>query len=140
MAPGRSEAHVFDEFDEWLNQKLELLRPVYMFAEDTFMPRSSMVAKRLYGLRAETIRICHRRNVRLRWVPVSTVHRFFTGIGRSPAGQKKQATIRVCRNYGWSPQSDNMADALAVWLFAEHAIAPNISGQRSMGTLWARAG
>lgn len=142
MAPvGANEAVVFDNFESWLNQKIDVLRPVYMRAEDQFMaPNASrMVIQRLMGMRGICAMVCHRRGVRLRWVPVATVHRFFTGVGRHPRGEKKQATIAMCQRYGWNPQTDNQADALALWLWSEHEIAPDVAGRRSAGSLFARA-
>lgn len=143
MAPvGADESIVFDNFDRWLNTKIDVLHPQRVFAEDQFMAptASRIVMQRLLGMRAICTMVCRRRGVRLRWVPVTTVQRFFTGQGRWPRGEKKGATMRVCRLYGWSPQTDNQADALAVWLFGEHDITPLAAARRSVGPIFARAG
>lgn len=139
MAPvGANEAIVFDGFERWLSHKITILRPAYVFAEDQFVPpkASRDVMRRLMGMRAICALVCHRRDVPLRWVPVQTIQRFFTAHGRWPKGEKKAATLRVCNLYGWHPDTDNQADALALWLWGEHAIAPHVAGQRSMGSLF----
>ncbi len=135
---GASEAHVFDGFETWLEQKMTLLTPRHAFVEDTFMPSSSFVAQRLYGLRAIAKMVFHRHGVRLRLIPVQTVQRFVTGHGRWPKGEKKAATMRACEMYGWRPSTDNEAAALALWLFGEHEIAPRAAAGRSMGPIFAR--
>lgn len=102
------------------------------------MPKSTFVAQRLYGLRAIAKMIFHRHGVRLRLVPVQTVQKFMTGQGSWPKGQKKAATMRACQALGWHPTSDNEGDALALWLYGEHEIAPHAAGRRSLGPLWQR--
>lgn len=138
-AAGASEAHVFDGFETWLDHKMTTLRPRYAFIEDVFMPKSTFVAARLYGLRAIAKMTFHRHAVRVRIIPTQTVQRFMTGQGRWPKGQKKAATMHACERLGWHPTTDNEGDALALWLFAEHEIAPRAAAGRSMGTLWATA-
>ena len=132
-----SEEIIFDRFDAWFSGQLDTLRPRHIYAEDVFMPRSLMVARRLFGLRALAIAAARRRDLRINFVPVQTIQRFHTGVGRWPRGEKKAATIRMCQHYGWFPQTDNQADALAIWLFAEHAIAPHV--RRTAGSLFVGA-
>jgi hypothetical protein len=141
VAPvGANEAIVFDNFERWLGDKLDVLQPTWCFAEDQFMGAASsrMVMQRLLGMRAIAAMLCHRHGVRLRWVPVQTVQRFFTSRGQWPKGQKKAATIRACRAMGWNPQTDNQADALAVWAYGEAQVRPDLP--RAAGVLFARAG
>lgn len=134
-----SEAHVFDNFETWLDDKMAMLTPRYAFIEDVFMPKSTFVAARLYGLRAIAKMTFHRHSVRVRIVPTQTVQRFMTGQGRWPKGQKKAATMRACERLGWHPTSDNEGDALALWLYGEHEIAPRAAAERSAGPLWSKA-
>lgn len=132
--PGR----VFRHFRDWLNHEADLIRPTHVFAEDQFVPpkASREVMRRLLGLRAICEMVCDERDLRLQWVPVQTVQRFFTGHGRWPKGEKKAATMRFCNLYGWRPQDDNEADALAIFLWGEHQVSPHAGGRRSIGPLW----
>lgn len=136
-AHGRSEDAIFAEFERWLDHLLRLFRPHYLIAEDVFHPASMFVAQRLYGLRALCTIVCHRHDIRLRRVNVQRVHRFFTGGGEA-RGQKKALTIARCRQYGWMVESDNQADALALFAYLEAQLAPTF--QRSAGPIFARAG
>jgi Holliday junction resolvasome RuvABC endonuclease subunit len=136
---GIANAVAFDNFERWLTAKLTLLRPRYLYIEDIFPPRNRAVAQRLYGLRAITEMAAHRHDARLRSVTVHQVHRFFTGYGLQPKAEKKATTIRVCREYGWNVDTDNQADALSLWLYAEHQLAPSAASGRSRGTLFAAA-
>lgn len=141
MAPvGASEEFVFDGFGAWLEHQFGLLRPQWCFIEDVFPPRSAVVAQRLYGLRAIALMTCHRHGVRRRSVPTHTVQKFMTAHGQWPKGQKKDATIRACYAMGWHPRTDNEADALALFAYAEHAIAPHAAGQRTAGPLFGTRG
>lgn len=138
---GAPAGRVFCCFRDWLNHEADLLRPAYVFAEDQFVPANASrdVMRRLLGLRAVCEMVCDERDIRLRWVPVQTVQRFVSGFGRWPRGEKKPAMIRAIERYGWRPQDDNEADALGVFLYAEHQIAPHAAAARSTGSLWARA-
>lgn len=135
--PGASSGRVFCEYRGWLDRQLDFLMPTHVFAEDQFQGRNQAVARRLLGLRAFTEAACEDRNLPLRWVPIATISEFFTGYGSHPKGQKKRATIRVCQQFGWRPETDDEADSLALWLYAEHALSPTAAAARSTGTLWA---
>lgn len=55
-------------------------------------------------------------------VNISTLKKWFTGVGRSKPGEDKKAkTIAMCHAKGYMPytcQDDNIADAIAVWDYA----------------------
>lgn len=134
--PGR----VFSNYRRWLERQIDVLTPRRIYAEDQFMPRSLIVAQRLLGLRAITQMVSDERDIPLRWVPVQSLSGFFTGQGGMRSAAKKVEFMAVARRYGWHPQVSDEADALAVFLWGEHDVAPAAAGRRSAGELFAHAG
>lgn len=131
----------------WLDQTIGELKPGFVYAEAQYLPVAGRggkgarpeVVQRLYALRGFTAAMCEKHGARLVWVPAVTITKFFTAFGKWPKGEKKAATIRVCQMYGFSPAQNDEADALAIWLYGEHAISPTLASGRSMGTLYAKA-
>lgn len=124
-APGAAPAHVFIDYERWLNGQLELLRPDRVYAEDQFMPNNSFAAQRLYGLRAYTQAVVEKHRLPLLWVPTNTLAKFMTGRGGwRNSEDKKRATIAACRRMGFYPDDDNEGDALSVFFYAEALIDP----------------
>jgi len=71
----------------------------------------------------------------------NVICRHFTGHGSwGGRAAKKAATIKMCQVYGWATSDDNEADALALWVYAEAALAPRHAARRGAGPLFARAG
>ena len=77
----------------------------------------------LYGLPAVTECVCTRWGIPIREIRVQAVKRHMTGNGRCD----KQAVIKMCRLFGWDPEDDNAADALAVWSYQKSLIDPTWS-------------
>lgn len=133
--PGR----VFSNYRRWLSRQIDVLSPTRVFAEDQFHARSMVVARRLLGLRAITEMLCDERDLPLRWVGVSTLAEFFTGQGHYRNSEaKKAATMVAAERLGWRPAVSDEADALAVFLWGEHQIAPQVAGRRSAGPIFQR--
>jgi hypothetical protein len=142
--PGASQGAVFDRYEAWLNGQCDHLRPAYMFCEDQYLASghgskvNRLTIERLLGMRAICAMVCHRREIRLRWVPISTLRRFF--VGAVAKGGKKAATIAMCRQYGFAVESDDEADAVSLWCYAEAELSPTASRHRSAGKLFANKG
>jgi len=87
----------------------------------------------LMGLRACVMGIAHMHHVPFQQHEVATIRKHFIGHGRLKRVEAKAATIKRCKQLGWTVQNDDEADAAALWDLAcsqnsrAHSIA-NIGG------------
>lgn len=86
---------------------------------------------RLFGLSSHTIEIAYAREIRCERANNASVKKFVTDNGRA----KKPQVMDAIRARGWEPENDNVADALAVLLWAESKWAPQVN--RAAGPLFA---
>jgi hypothetical protein len=75
--------------------------------------------------------VCWRQQIEVYEARPSEISKFFLGNAKQGGrANKKAATIKMCRLYGWDTVSDDAADALALFAYAEHTIAPQIGSRR----------
>lgn len=107
----------------WIAEQLSLTQPRAVFIE---APRGASVwgntnadtNMRLIGLWAAIAGVVKARKIHCQRGSVSTIRKFFIGVGNMPGPQAKKEVIRVCRSLGWDVANDNEADAAAGWLWA----------------------
>lgn len=131
---------VFDRFDEWLWDTIETIRPSHVFCESPFIgPKvNASTVQILYGMRAFVMRACVREKLVFRQVTPMEANQFFVGSRRGRLEKipgedrrqaaarrrvdKKAATIAAAKMRGLPTDSDDAADALAVWFFGQNEI------------------
>lgn len=138
FTPGRAGAL----FSEWLSNMIRTYKPEMIAVEAAAIASSSEgfymnreTAKLLIGMAflAETIAASYR--LQYREAAVNSCRKTFCGSGRA---QKKDVRER-CRLLGWDTETDDAADACAVWY---HVKAKHTTGfQPAVGTaLFGKAG
>jgi crossover junction endodeoxyribonuclease RuvC len=97
-------------------------------------PMNALTLRRLLAMTGLVEEIAFERGIKCREATVLDITRFFTGTTRHGGrANKKAATIEACRRLGWVTVSDDAADALSLWCYAEHIIAPQIAARRAAG-------
>lgn len=132
----RGDGAFFHRFRRWLLDQITVLSPRLIVREAPLITASAtsmQTVVRLFGLDAHTAEIAHVREVRCERANNATVKKFVTDNGRA----KKPEMIDAIRARGWTPENDNVADALAVLLWAESKWAPHVT--RAAGPLFAAA-
>jgi Holliday junction resolvasome RuvABC endonuclease subunit len=148
--PGAPVGAILADFDDWLRGHLDTLQPSVIYYEAPFIPRAGKDGKStinpatvlmLYSLKGILLADAHRRDLIAHDVNISKITTHFTGFswGRAGRAEKKAATIRMAALYGWKVESDDEADALALFVYAENQVDPVAARQRSAGPLWAQA-
>jgi Holliday junction resolvasome RuvABC endonuclease subunit len=83
--------------------------------------------ERLAGLHGVVRGVAHCRGVfQVATYPTQEVRRHFIGIGTLKREKAKVAVMEHCRTMGWDVQTDDEADALALWHFACCLIDPSV--------------
>ncbi len=121
-------------YREWLGEALDSVSLCCM--EAPILPKVTSLAtcRKLYGLAGVTELMCRDKAIKCREVNLMSV-KAFIGV----AGMGKDAMVRAIRRYGFDPQDDNQADAIAVRLFVLHALYPGVHGMRmELGLLGGR--
>lgn len=131
---GSSSGAVFTRFDAWMTHLLHILAPKRVYAELAFInPHMPNAVMRLAGYKAIVQKCCFSADRWLKFVPPAEITAYFTGSGHWAKGQKKSATIEVCKSLGWDTYSTDEADALALFVFAERDMG--VDGNRLKNTL-----
>jgi len=137
---GRTEGHVFCDFEDWLTAVLrewdvghvgfEESLPTNIIAKravvdkrgresvQAFNPVTNSTYQRLHGLRAIAQKVCARREITVDAIHQSTWRKAFLGTGR-PAGDTKVAALERCRVLGWDVKSKDAAEACGVAFCAQ---------------------
>ncbi len=139
IVPG-GDAGVFHAFGQWLEERLDETMPAYFCTEGLWVtrdPRKLNIKSvgRLFGLDGIAQREAHRRHIKPRRWAIDEVAQFH-GTGRLPSAEKKRITRQnIIQRYGWTPVTEDEADALSLWVFAEAQLEPR--SRRSVGPLFA---
>jgi hypothetical protein len=121
-------------FGQWLAELIVAYAPVWMVFESPYIPPglNNAAVRRLYGMAmiAEaTAWGCG--TIEVREVDTASVTKYFTGQSRWGSREgKKAATKRVCERHGWAPVTEDEADALAVFAYAEAMLFPAAASRR----------
>lgn len=119
-APGSTPGEIGRGFLRWFKDQMAFKPAVLTF--EAPMPPAQMAGKTtaqtarvLMGLAFMAESCATSAGIRtIREVRVSDVRCHFIG-SNIPGKRAKQMTIQQCRLYGWDPDDDNAADALALW-------------------------
>lgn len=144
-------------FRAWLNSVIDETNPTLIVYESRYLPVGRQprvvragtavgvapagtppinidVLKLLLGIDGEVHEVAFGRVIELREATSAEFIAYFTGKARHGGrAAKKAATIAACDRMGWVTESDDVADALALWAFAEHKVAPEIAARRMAG-------
>jgi|ERR1700687_422318 len=139
---GRSNGEVLCLFRHWLNARCDELRPTSIWVEAPYVPSrfspgppmNALTMRRLLAMAVEAEAVAWERRIEYHEPTIGEIAKFFLGNARQGGrANKKAATIKMCSIYGWDTTSDNAADALALWHYAEFNLAPQIASQRLAG-------
>ena len=128
-ADGDDYGRAYVAFERWLTDFIAVHRPDVMAFEaplivggrsGTSRPTNHGTARLLFGLSAVAELVGNRAGLRVFECHIQTVRRHFTGNGRC---QKAEVRAR-CRTLGWDVQSNDAADAAAIWDFARSVLRP----------------
>jgi len=93
--------------------------------------------RQLYGFAAIAAELADRNGICYLEVTTPKVCKFFTGKGAwGGRDAKKAATIRMCGLYGFNTATTDESDAIAVALYAEAILYPQIAADRGVGPLF----
>jgi len=124
---------LLDDYDRWLTRTI-LDRSVTTILFESPILRAKrthpLTARRLMSLAGLTELAAHLLKLDIWEASTLPVTKFFCGAarfktGRGPAADreaKKAAVIAECHRRGWNAQDDDMADALALFAYAEAKI------------------
>ncbi|HWG06019.1 MAG TPA: hypothetical protein VG271_13480 [Beijerinckiaceae bacterium] len=120
-----------DHFSDWLIFILNEHQPTDVYFESPFARFGS--TRKLTGLACMTELICFRRKLPCSEAAGSEVTKYFVGQARfkhdNPAVRrqmKKEAAVKKCRALGIPVKNDDEADAIALFVFAEHLLCPGL--------------
>lgn len=138
---GGSTGQVVYNFRHWLADIIIDLRPRVIVFESIYVPhglvRNPKTLRRLYTIAGEIEAAAYEASIDVYEATASEISKFFLGTSRPLKREaKKLATIEMCRQYGWDPQDDNAADALAIWAMAEAKFDPAAARRRGDGPLF----
>jgi len=150
---------VLTEFRGWLDRWCAKSEPRMMVFEAPYVPRFApkkvrtrtgqvvatepnkaipidiKVVRKLFAMCGLVEMVAHDRAIPCREAQSNVICRHFTGNGSWGGREnKKAATQKMCAVYGWPDVSEDEADALALWVYAEAVLFPKA---RSAGPLFA---
>lgn len=111
--PGDGYGDIFHAFDWWFCDLLDTYRPDWVVWEAPFLSKTRDTIdalRRTLGRVAMVEVACNRRQIRTREVPAQTAKKHVTGNGNA----KKSVVRAAIESRGFTPQDDNVADAIAV--------------------------
>lgn len=131
---GDNVGRFLNAFEVWLNDMIALEDPAVIVFEAPILTAgrtTPATARKLMGLAGETEQIADKRGIRVMEANLMTVKKFFVGTGRADG----PAMIAAAHRHGWMAKRDDEADALGVWAFAVHTLAPKHAARFSLGQL-----
>lgn len=134
---GMVDGQIIARFRDWLDECFELWKPATVAFESPYVGRmiDIKVLRRLMTLNGLVEELAWRHRVRCREEASNVICRQFTGNGSwGGRAKKKAATKKMCAVYGFPDVTEDEADALALWHYAEAALFPTT---RSAGPLFA---
>lgn len=98
------------------------------------------VLRRLISLCGLVEMVAHEHQIPCREEASNVICRHFTGNGSwGGRANKKAATQKMCAVYGWPGVTEDEADALALWVYAEAVLFPWAAQHRGVGPLFVRS-
>lgn len=140
-------------FRDWLNELCKTHQPQWLVYESPYIPRQPQpfarrqpppvdiyVLRRLITLCGIAEEVAWRHQIACREEASNVVCKQFTGRGSwGSRAEKKVATQKMCAVYGWHQVTEDEADALALWTYAETVLYPALAMRRGAGSLFAVA-
>lgn len=137
--PKDSEGLLFATFADWLRFKIKADEITHVIHEAIFISKDRLdiiAIRRLYGMRARLLELCHRHNINRHEATVGAWRSEFIGCTAAPKNVQgsdrrpwlKQAAVNKCRELGHDVKNDDEAEAIGllhferVRLFPEYAI------------------
>ena len=164
-ARGAAAGEVLALFRAWLEERCTAWRPSWIAFEAPYVPRVTParirtatghvigtlpsagapidinVLRRLIAMCGQVELVAHEHGIHCREAASNVICRFFTGRGGwGGRANKKAATQKMCAVYGWPGVSEDEADALALWVYAEAVLFRSAPLQRGPGPLFVQAG
>lgn len=129
---------VFCAFGDWLEKRFAETSPAYFVREELWVSRGRgnniLTVRRLFGMDAIALRIARQRGIKIREWPIQTVARFHGTFGLKSAQKKRVTRQNMIQRYGFLGATEDEADALALWLYAEAILEPR--SRRCVGPLF----
>jgi hypothetical protein len=140
--PPHEGGQILAAFRGWLNWRLAEWRPEWIVFEAPYVPhpRSPIpvdinVVRRLFAMCGIVEMTAHEHGIRCREEQSNVICKFFTGNGSwGGRANKKAATQKMAAVYGFPGVSEDEADALALFVYAEAVL---FRTRRSAGPLFA---
>lgn len=135
-AKGASLGEKKSRYRHWLVAMVNTIKPDRIIFEAPFLPKVTTAAtvRLLSSFAADVEEVGFDHGVKVLEVSIFEIARHFIGSAKIPREQKKEMTIAQCHRLGWMVDSDDAADALAIFSLAERTYAPEVSSRR-----WAAA-
>jgi hypothetical protein len=130
---------VVARFSRFLRQTIEREQPDVLCYESPYFPMgfrkgppaNAKTLRRLLGLAEITDAIAWDYELECYQATAGEVTSYLTGKSNwGGRAQKKAATIAAARAWGWAVNTDDEADACAVWAYAESILDPVAAAQR----------
>lgn len=140
---------VIGKFRAWLLETCYRIKPRVVCFESPYVPRpkknpkpgdrdllNPLTLRRLYAIAGEVEAVAWQLRIECLEATTAEICRFFTGTAYHGGRDNKKAAIMArARQYGWEVQSDDAADAVALWAMAENIFDPLASSRRGDGDL-----
>src|SRR6266702_6574551 len=122
----------------WFREITQRYEPKWVVWEQFYLApvANARTVAILYGMNFLVHTMCKKSGILVKNPSITQVAKHFIGKGRWPKGEKKAATQRMCAHYGFTPVTEDEADAGAVWIYAEAALAPKSALERGVGPLF----
>jgi hypothetical protein len=141
---GKKNGEIISTFRHWLNamcyrEKPEILAfeapYIARVAPSSGVPQNAATLRRLLAIVGTIEAVGFELRLRVYETPTQEFCKFFTGRGRWPGGrdEKKRKTIEACHQLGWLDVTEDEADALSLWSYAEFITEPQIASRRLAG-------
>jgi hypothetical protein len=159
--PGADTGTVLAYFHDWLVEHIRDWRPMMVVFESPYVPRVTPprirtstghviatlppasppidihVLRRLISMCGLVELVAHEHRIACREEASNIVCKHFTGRGSwGNRVNKKAATQKMCAVYGWRDVTEDEADALSLWVYAEAMLFPELSQRRGAGPLF----
>lgn len=108
--PGACPGGYYSAFGDWFSDMITDLAPGFVAIEKPVVGVGIKATEHALSFGAIAQFVCYRRGVPITRVYPTTIKKHTTGSGRA----SKADVIAWARSRGWSPQDDNVADALAL--------------------------
>ena len=150
---GEGAGAIFVEYRSWLVRMIVQATPTIVVFESPFVPHAAprfgkggkmstaipmnaLTLRRLLYMAGCIEEVCSAAGVRCREVTPAEVSKFILNRVRMGRDEKKAATLRMIRAYGFDVADDNCADAVSIWLKTEATLSPQLASRRGEGPLF----